>query len=526
MSSRDALGTLQTKHADLYSDSPIWVSLNRYAGPQNPPSILSPQQTNSLASYVEGTQAFVMDLSLLPLKEPLLPWSFENDNYFGAVVAAILSPIYVPVTFLRLSHLTLTKVDALSPLAGILEGLDLSYNQIKSVERDLSILSTFSRLAEVNLVGNPCSDDADYHNKLNSINRMITTIDGVSMSKLAVFYSLEPAAIVEMQPTFSPEDPVVTFLVAFLTHFDSDRQVGKPSIMSSAYSHDAAFSLHYMARGAPNPDFAPISMRRNVGMLLSALPPSHHNLDSLIIEDIVPVFGDALRLVQFSVDCIWSAAHQTKYRRTLLLSKLAQKPWDLTIINDQIQMECDMLEYNFIFSTLLNSASSGGGMNTNFVSQQAAGSIRASAVNVTRQWNQNQGRQKGGFQNQQRTQGQHNFNSQNQQPQQGGRQGRQQGGGNQQNQRNQPNHQNQQNQQNSFQQPNQGQGSNKRRKGQNQNQNQFQQNQNNGGGAGGGGNQQGGRNRQPQNPQQGGYQQGGQNTRGGFQGRGRGRGGN
>ena len=429
MSAEDTRMTLQTRHSDKFANSPILVSLYRYVGPTNVPAALSPQQTRDLATYVEGNESFVMDLSMLPLKEHTrLPWGFDNDSYFGAVVTAMLNPMFIQVTFLKLCHLALTRIDALSPLANILEGLDLSYNQLATVQKDCAILSSFSRLQEVNLVGNPCEDDEDYRNKLNSMNRMITTIDGVSISRLATFFSLAPGTVIETRVVITEEDPIATFLVQFLTYFDSDRQHGGEGILTSAYAHDAVFSLHYMARGVVNPDFAPISIRRNVGMLLGRLPPSLHNFESIIVDDVIPIFGKVLRMVQFRVECLWSATHPSKYRRTILLQQHAQKPWDLTILNDQIQMECDANEYAVIFEDFLSTTATGGPINSAFAGQHAAGSIRASAANVTRQWNKPQTAQRGGFQRQQQR-GSQSFQqpSQQQQPYGQQRQQRQQG---------------------------------------------------------------------------------------------------
>jgi hypothetical protein len=493
-------------------------------------------QMSYLVPYVEGQGVYVMDLSMLPLKEAVnLPWSFENESYFGAVISSLLNPIFIPVTFLRLSHVALHKIDALAPLANILEGLDLSYNQIPTVQKECSILSDFTRLQEVNLLGNPCTDDAEYRNKLNSMNRMITTIDGVSLAKLAVFYSVAPSTVVEMAMEITPDDPILSFIIQFLEHFDNDRipasaqqqqtatTTAQPGTLSSAYTHDAAFSLHYMSRGVTNPDFAPIAMRRNVGILLSALPPSAHDLDTLVIEDCIPVFGGVLRMVQFRVDCYWSAAYRTKYKRTFLLQEKAQKPWDLTILNDQIQLECDWNEYAFIFSNVLSSSGAAGPIPT----QLGGGSRRAAATANSRTWNLSQSQQIGGFQNQQQRQNKRGpLNQQGQQQNQSGRnqQNQQnQGGqrGNQRNQGNQGNFQGQVGNQVNFQ----GQGGN-RGNGQNQGGNQGgrggSQNQRGGGQQSGNqgrlGRNQGGNQNQGQNQQRGGFAGGNRGNRRGGQG--------
>lgn len=412
--------------------------------------------------------------------------------------------------------------------------------------RDCTVLSTFTRLEEVNLLGNPCTHDSEYANKLNTINRMIRTIDGQTVTVLAIFHQLPPDILdTEIAPDQDPNDPIMIFLFKFLTAFDNERLVDDGKL-SSAYQHDAAFSLQCMTRGVEHPDFAPISMRRNIPGVIRFLPPSLHNMETFALQDWLPLVPGKLMFVQFTIQCTWSAEHTITYKRTLILSNQPQKPWDFTILNDQIQAVCDLTEYGLIFErALLNAGVAAPGANAymgvpgsntgaplrHHRSLIGVGSVRASSVNITRQWSANQNTNQNGFRSQNnRTRG----NPQNQRNQQGNQGGNQQGnqGGNQQgnqgygggngrrggpggggnnnqrfnqggNQGNQGgnqggNQRNNSNNQRNNNNNNQGQGFNNQ--GGNRQNNQNNQNQGNQGGGGGGG---GGRN--PRN-------QGNQNT--------------
>lgn len=490
MSVRDALETLQTIYANLETNPPIFVTLLRYAGPNNAPRAITPQRSQLLDSFVSGPDLTVLDLSLLPLKaQNELPWGLDDEAYFSALVSCMLSPRFVRVTFLKLQHLAISSITALKPLENILQGLDLSYNQIANVQRDCTVLSTFTRLEEVNLLGNPCTHDSEYANKLNTINRMIRTIDGQTVTVLAVFQQLPPDILdSEISPAQDPNDPILLFLFKFLSAFDDERLSGDGKL-SSAYQHDAAFSLQCMTRGVEHPDFALISVRRNIPSLIRFLPPSLHIMETFALQDWFPLVSGKLMFVQFTIQCTWSASYTITYKRTLILSNQPQKPWDFTILNDQIQAVCDLTEYQAIFEqALLNAPVATPGINTHMgvpgtstgaptrahPSLIGVGSVRASSVNLTRQWSQNQ------------NSGQNGFRSQN------SRQQQQQGN---------PRNQGQGNQRNQGQ--NQQQGNNGRRGGQQNSQNQQNQNY----GTGGNGGQQRGNNRSQQQGQGG---QGGQ----------------
>lgn len=128
-------------------DPPIFISLLRYAGPNNPPDSLNPQQSQLLDLCVTGPDLTVLDLSLLPLQMPNeLPWALDSEPYFSALVSCMLSPRFVRVTFLKLQQLAITSITALKPLENILQGLDLSFNQIANVRPNAHSILPLSRL--------------------------------------------------------------------------------------------------------------------------------------------------------------------------------------------------------------------------------------------------------------------------------------------------------------------------------------------------------------------------------------------
>lgn len=391
MSIRDALAVLSTPYANLETEPQVWLSLLRFSGPKDAPRALTPHQSQLLELFVRDEERTTIDLSGLPLKEPeLFPWSLHDEpEYLSALVSSLMHPRFLRISFLCMSHVSLTDLGPLYPLKGIIQGLDVSYNQIATVAGNCKVLSSFTRLEEVNLIGNPCSRDINYADKLVALNRSIKTVDGRTLENLAIFQQLEPVVVDELDsPLLVPESEsrsiVLEFVNAFLSSFDADRHTEGASL-DSVYQSDATFSIHYISRGGDvKRDFAPIAMRRNIAGVVRLLPPSSHDLSSVVLQDALELIPGTLTLLQFDAMCHWdtqtpgdggrsarnfaravassadasstpSAAHGIFYKRTLLISStpVEASPWKFSIVNDQIQTYCDETEYNVIFESAL-----------------------------------------------------------------------------------------------------------------------------------------------------------------------------